>query len=96
MPVRRGRAGVDSQILVAVRGCQVGNWSLRQHRRRRHIFDHPPIAMANEHFARGRQLDGVTLLMHGTMMLAAKQDQILQASCASIGPMHDVMRIAES
>ena len=68
----------------------------RRSRRTRHLGHDPTIRAAKFQLAIGHALDAIALFVDGAMMTPAEQHEIRQRRRAAVGPVTDVMRLAEA
>jgi len=99
LSVPQGRAGVrthtDSQS--AVLGLENSARVIREPWRRRHLRESPPVGPAETDVSRTpHDLDVETLFVHRSMMAPAEQYQVVQPGLATVGPVFDVVRVAET
>src|SRR4029453_9282191 len=65
-------------------------------RRRRHIRHDATIRAAEAKLTIGLSIDSIPLLVDGTVVAAAEQDEVRQRGGTALGPVADVVSLAEA
>jgi len=90
---RRPRVEAESQRLVL--SPQALNWIRGQRDRRRDLGQGPAVGAPEPERTVGLSINLVTLLVDGAMVLAAEQSEVRECGRAALGPMVQVMPLAD-
>ena len=96
-PPRRHRgARVEIQPLGLVSRSERVHWIIRHSGRHRSIRQRPPIGTPEPQLAIGASIELEALFMDGAVMTTAQESEIGQRGGATLGPVTDVMALAEA
>ena len=95
LPARKPCVGVDRNVFLVEQALKLRQGVLDQGWWWRNARDLPTLRPEEAQLATCGVLDPISLLVHGPMMATAEKNQVVEACFPSVGPVFQVMSLAE-